>query len=105
MHFESHDTVTNMSMPECDECRAIRQEYTDAYLAVAREVAESLESGDKELAEAWLKARRFLSEEDVILAEQVFPTVRLKSSVPFSLAIRRQLIHHARTGHKLNFRP
>jgi hypothetical protein len=93
-----------MSTPECDECRAIRQEYTDACIAILRDVAELLQSGDKESTLAWLKARKLNTEEDVLLAEQFFPAVRLKSSQRVGLAIRRILLHQARTGHKLSLR-
>jgi hypothetical protein len=93
-----------MSTRECDECRAIRQEYTDSYIAILREVAELLQSGDKESALAWIKARKLNTEEDVLLAEQLFPAVRLKSSQRVGDAIRRFRLHQARTGHKPSFR-
>ena len=93
-----------MSTPECDECRAIRQERANAYIAMAREIAESLQSGDKELVQAWLKARWLRTEEDVLVAEQVFPAIPLKSSERVRLGIQRQQMHYARTGHKLDLR-
>ena len=93
-----------MGTPECDECRAVHQEYTDACVAILRELAELLQSGDKESTLAWLKARKLNTEEDVLLAEQLFPAVRLKSSKRVSDAIRRLRLHQARTGHKPSLR-
>ena len=92
-----------MSTSECDDCRAIRQEYTDAGIAILREVAGLLQSGDKESALALIKARKLETEEDVLLAEQLFPAVQLKSSQRVRLAIGRLRLHQARTGHKPNF--
>jgi hypothetical protein len=92
-----------MSTPECDECRAGRQEYTDACISTLREVTELLQSGDKESTLAWIKARKLNTEEDVLLAEQLFPAVQLKSSQRVRLAIGRLRLHQARTGHKPSF--
>ena len=61
-----------MSTPECDDCRAFHQEYTDAYVAILREVAELLQFDDREPALALIKARKLETEEDVLLAEQFF---------------------------------
>jgi len=88
-----------MNLPECDECRASIAEYIKAWRAVYQELGTRLAS-DEELA-AWRQARRFRTEEDVALAEELFPSIQFNSSHRVGHALNRMLAHEARTGHKV----
>jgi hypothetical protein len=90
-----------MSLPECDECRAIVADYIAANRALAREMLESRLGSDKEFAQAWHQARKLKTEEDVVLAEELFPAIRFNSSPRVGLALSRMLTHEVRTGHKV----
>ena len=90
-----------MSLPECDECRAIVADYMAANRALAREMLESRLGSDKEFAEAWHQARKLETEEDVVLAEELFPAIQFSSSPRMGLTLSQMLAHYARTGHKI----
>jgi hypothetical protein len=87
-----------MSLPECDECRANIADYISAGRALAQEL-ESRLAGDKEFAQAWHQARKLETEEDVVVAEKLFPAIRFNSSPKVGLALSRMYAHQARTGH------
>ena len=90
-----------MSLPECDECRAIVADYIAANQALAQEMHESRLGSDREFAEAWHQARKLETEEDVVLAEELFPAIQFSSSPRMGLILSRVLTHYARTGHKI----
>jgi len=90
-----------MSLPECDECRAIIADYIAASQALAREMHESRLGSDKEFAAAWHQARKLETEEDVVLAEELFPAIQFRSSPRMGVILSRVLAHYARTGHKI----
>ena len=90
-----------MNLPECDECRAIVADYAAANQALAQEMHESRLGSNKEFAEAWHQARRQETEEDVVLAEELFPAIQFISSARMGLILNRMLTHYARTGHKI----
>jgi hypothetical protein len=96
-----------MNLFECDECRAIVAGYLAAHRALAREMIESRLGSDKEFADAWRQARKLRTEEDVVLAEKLFPAIQFNSSPKVGLSLSRMLVHEARTGHKVRhvFRP
>jgi hypothetical protein len=58
-------------------------------------------ANDNEFAQAWHQARRLRTEEDVVLAEELFPSIQFKSSHRVGLALNRMLVHETRTGHKV----
>jgi hypothetical protein len=68
---------------------------------------ESRLGSDKEFADAWHQARKLRTEQDVVLAEKLFPATQFNSSPKVGLALSRMLAHEARTGHKVRhvFRP
>jgi len=61
-----------MALPECDECRAIINDYSEACRALAGEMIQSRLAGDQEFAQTWRQARRLKTEEDVVLAGKRF---------------------------------
>jgi hypothetical protein len=89
-----------MTFPECEECRAIIAEYVAAGQQLAQEMRESRLGRDKEFAEAWHQARRLQTEDDVALAEELFPTIQLPSSARIRDIRGRMSLHSLRTGHK-----
>jgi len=90
-----------MELPECEECRAILRDYRSAWRALAGEMGQSRLASDPEFRQDWLQARKLRTEEDVTLAEEVFPAIQFKSSPVVRLAIWRKFAHEARTGHKV----
>jgi len=90
-----------MSLPECVECRASIANYIGAYRALARQMRGTRLASDKEFARAWHQARKLRTEEDVVLAEELFPSIQFNSSPRVGLAVNRMLAHEARTGHKV----
>jgi hypothetical protein len=90
-----------MSLPECDECCAIVADCIAANRVLAREMLESRLGSDKEFAQAWHEARKLETEEDVVLAEELFPAIQFNSSSRVGLALSRMLAHEVRTGHKV----
>ena len=90
-----------MSLPDCDECRAIVADIIAASRALAQEMLESRLGSDKEFAQAWHQARMLRTEEDVVLAEELFPAIQFNSSTRVRLAFSRMLAHEVRTGHKV----
>jgi hypothetical protein len=90
-----------MSLSECDECRAIVEDYIAANRALAQEMQSSRLGSDKEFAQAWRQARKLKTEEDVVLAEELFPAIQFRSSPSVGLVFRRMLAHETRTGHKV----
>lgn len=90
-----------MNLPECDECRASIADYTEAWRALDQEMLGTRLASDKQLAQVWHQARRLKTEEDVVLAEELFPTIQFHSSHRVGLALNRLLLHEARTGHKV----
>ena len=90
-----------MSLPECGECRAIIAEYVAANRALAEEMLESRLGSDEEFAQAWHQARKLKTEEDAILAEELFPAIQFRSSSGVGLVLKRMLAHETRTGHKV----
>lgn len=90
-----------MNLLECNECRAIVAGYLSAYRALAREMLESRLGSDKEFADAWHQARKLRTEQDVVLAEKLFPATQFNSSAGVGLALSRMLVHEVRTGHKV----
>jgi hypothetical protein len=90
-----------MSLPKCDECRAIIADYIAAYEALAQEMLELYLGDDKELAQTWLQARELKNEEDVALAEELFPRIQFRSSSEMRLVFMRMLAHESRTGHEV----
>jgi hypothetical protein len=91
----------DMTLPECNECRAIIADYIAANRALAQEMQESRLGSDKAFAQAWHQARKLRTEEDVVLAEELFPTIQFASSSKVGLALSRMLAHETRTGHKV----
>jgi hypothetical protein len=89
-----------MNLPDCDECRASIADYIETWRAVYRELGTRLAS-DKDLAQAWHQTRRLRTEEDVALAEELFPSIQLNSSHGVGHALNRMLAHENRTGHKV----
>jgi hypothetical protein len=89
-----------MNLPDCNECRAMVADYIKAYRALVQEMLESRLGTDKEFAQAWHRARRLRTEEDVVLAEQLFPAVRFNSTPGVRHALGRIFAHETRTGHK-----
>jgi hypothetical protein len=55
---------------------------------------------DREFARAWHQARKLRTEEDVLLAEELFPAIQFHSSPKVGLALSRMLAHEARAGHQ-----
>jgi hypothetical protein len=90
-----------MSLPECNECRAIVADYIEANRALAQEMLESRLGRDEEFAQAWHRARKLRTEEDVVLAEELFPAIQFNFSPGVGRALNRMLAHEARTGHKV----
>lgn len=90
----------DVSLPECDECRASIADYIGAWRALHREMHGTRLGSDKEFAQTWRQARRLGTEEDVVLAEELFPSIQFDSSHGVRLALNRMLVHEARTGHK-----
>jgi hypothetical protein len=90
-----------MSLPECDECRAIVADCIAANRVLAREMLESRLGSDKEFAGGWHQARKLETEEDVVLAEELFRAIQFNSSSRVGRALRRMLAHEVRTGHKV----
>jgi hypothetical protein len=90
-----------MSLPECNECRAIVADYITTIRALAQEMHESRLGCDKEFAEAWHQARKLETEEDVVLAEELFPAIQFNSSRRMRLTLSRMLAYYARTRHKI----
>ncbi|SPE43590.1 hypothetical protein SBA3_980017 [Candidatus Sulfopaludibacter sp. SbA3] len=95
----------DMGLPECEECRAILKDYWSAWRAVTEEMRASHPGTEKEFAQVLRQARMMRTEDDVVLAEKVFPAVHLKSSAKVGLAIGRKFAHQARSGHKVDWRP
>jgi hypothetical protein len=93
--------LERLNLLECDECRAIVADYMAANRALAREMLESRLGSDKEFAEAWHQARKLETEEDVVLAEELFPAIQFNSSPRVHVALSRMLAHEVRTGHKV----
>jgi hypothetical protein len=89
-----------VTLPECDECRASIADYAESYRMLAREMAETRLGRDEQYAKAWHQARRLRTEEDVVLAEKLFPSIKFNSSARIGSALNRMLVHEARTGHK-----
>lgn len=89
-----------MTLPECEECRARIRDYIEAHWTLAREMAETRLGSDPEYAQAWKRARRLRTEEDVVMAEEMFPSIKFQSSAGVGRAMRRMLAHEVRTGHK-----
>jgi hypothetical protein len=96
-----------MNLPECSECRAVVAEYVLANRELAQEMRESRLGSDKEFSQAWHRARRLRTEEDVVLAEELFPAIQFSSSQRVGRALGQMLAHETRTGHKVRrlFRP
>jgi hypothetical protein len=90
-----------MSLPECDECRASIAVYVEAWRALNREMLGTRLAGGQELAQALHQARRLRTEEDVVLAEELFPSIQFNSSLGVRLALNRMLLHETRAGHKV----
>jgi hypothetical protein len=90
-----------MNLPECHECRSIVIEFKAAIRALNGEMAQSRLGSDQEFAQAWRQARELKTEEDVALAEELFPAVQFNSSHKVGLVFRRMFTHEARTGHHL----
>jgi hypothetical protein len=62
---------------------------------------ESRLGSDKEFAQAWHRARKLETEEDVVLPEKLFPAIQFNSSARVGLALSRMYAHQVRTGHKV----
>jgi len=90
-----------MNLPECEECRACITECVQAYQPLGREVLGTRLANDREFANDWHRARKLRTEEDVVLGEELFPSIRFKSSPAIGSARNRMLVHEARTGHKV----
>ncbi len=90
-----------MSLPDCYECRAIVAGYIAARQALAREMRDSRLGSDKEFAQAWHRARTLRTEEDVVLAEELFPAIQLNSSTSVGLVLGRMFAHEARARHNI----
>ena len=93
-----------MDFSACAECREIIEHYREACRSVAGEMSGSSLFNDDEFAQTWRQARRLETEEDAILACQVFPALQFKSAGTVGAAIRRKLTHEARSGHKIDLR-
>ena len=90
-----------MSLPVCDECRASIADFIEACRALDREMLKTRLARDNEFAQAWHQARKLGTEEDVVLAEELFPSIHFNSSPGVGLALNRMLAHYSRTGHKV----
>jgi hypothetical protein len=64
-------------------------------------MGESRLGTDAQFAQAWHQARKLRTEEDVVLAEELFPAIQFTASSKVGLVLRRMLVHEARTGHKV----
>lgn len=91
----------DMNLPGCDECRASIVDYIEAWRALNLEMVGTRLASGQELAEAVRQARRLRTEEDVVLAEELFPSIQLNSSHTVRLALSRMLAHETRSGHKV----
>ena len=76
-------------------------DYLAAHRALVREMRESRLGRDEKLAQAWRQARKLRTEEDVVLAEELFPAIQFDSSALVGQALGRMLAHEARTGHQV----
>jgi hypothetical protein len=80
----------------CDECNAIAREILDAF-------QETWLSAGQELRDAWAAIYKLRggTEEDVLRAEELLRNARGKCSPRIGDAIRKRLMHEARTGHRV----
>ena len=90
-----------MTLPQCDECRASVAGYVEAWRALDQEMLGKCLTSGQDLAQTLHRARQLRTEEDVVLAEELFPSIQFDSSHGVRLALNRMLAHETRTGHKV----
>ena len=88
--------ATMNNRASCHECEAIARELGEAY-------AEAWISCDQASRDAWVAMYQLVggTEEDLLRAEELISHARFQDLRRLHRALRRKLVHEARSGHKI----